>query len=546
MLTPMLERELRVALLHRRARRQWVRSAWVAGAICTVFLLFLGLTRSHETGRGLFRLLFALGCLGVVSRGFGLTADLFSEERRTGTLGLLVLTGLSPLEIFINKLLGAAMLTAYSLLGGLPFFSISFLTGGVPGTQFVCALAFLLNGLWFCIAVGLLASVLHREGGQAQTTAFALTGLLCLASPFCYWVGWGASTAGQWLVLSPAYAPWLVFGNFTGNAAHQFWVGSGFTLLYSLAALLLAAGILQRTWREGTEALVPQWWQWAWRLWMRGGQSWRRRLRLKLNGEHPFCWLAARDRGPVLLARGYLALAAGLWVVGWSAKGPGWLAPDSALGCSFVLHQGLNWILAYAASRRFALERQSGGFEVLLTAPIKGARIVDDQFKALLVQFRPELVVVLALDLGLATTGFVADGRGMLPLIPYVLGWGLYLLFWFALHLDTASRAFWISAWTGRAGYSALQATRTALSLLIWAWLVHYPMSYLLRSGSGGAMVAILLAICVPAILLTFNSRHVYREKLTKELRRIACAPIPARGDKRFKKWEPAKIFPPH
>lgn len=139
----------------------------MAGGICTFFLLFFALTHRREAGAGLFRLLFGLGCLGVVTRGFGLTADLLSEERRSGTLGLLVLTGLTPLEIFTNKLLGAAMLTAYALLGGLPFFAISFLTGGVPGTQFVCALAFLLNGLLFCIAVGLLASVLHRDGGQA-------------------------------------------------------------------------------------------------------------------------------------------------------------------------------------------------------------------------------------------------------------------------------------------------------------------------------------------------------------------------------------------
>lgn len=126
-------------------------------------------------------------------------------------------------------------------------------------------------------------------------------------------------------MLSPAYAPWLVFGNFTGNAAHLFWLGSAITLAYSLVTLLLAAGILQLTWREGTEALVPQWWLGFWRAWMRGGQAWRHRLRTKLDGGHPFCWLAARDRGPVLLARGYLALAAGLWLVGWLARGPGWL-----------------------------------------------------------------------------------------------------------------------------------------------------------------------------------------------------------------------------
>jgi hypothetical protein len=141
MLPPMVEREPRVALLRRKARQQWMVAAWTAGLICLGFLLLLGLASSRTMGRTLFLWLFALGCAGVVLRGFGLTADLFSEERRNGTLGLLVLAGLSPLEIFTNKLLGAALLAAYALLGGLPFFPVPFLTGGVSATQFLCALA---------------------------------------------------------------------------------------------------------------------------------------------------------------------------------------------------------------------------------------------------------------------------------------------------------------------------------------------------------------------------------------------------------------------
>ena len=103
---PLVERELRVALLRRNARRQWLLAAWTSGALCLFFLAVLGLASSPARGQTLFQWLFVLGCAAVVSRGVTLTADLLSEERRNGTLGLLVLAGLRPLEIFLSKLLG--------------------------------------------------------------------------------------------------------------------------------------------------------------------------------------------------------------------------------------------------------------------------------------------------------------------------------------------------------------------------------------------------------------------------------------------------------
>jgi len=44
-----------------------------------------------------------------------------------------------------------------------------------------------------------------------------------------------------------------------------------------------------------------------------------------------------------------------------------------------------------------------------------------------------------------------------------------------------------------------------------------------------------VLAIAV-AVFGGFRQRRILREKLARELRLIACTPIPARGDKRFKK----------
>jgi ABC-type Na+ efflux pump permease subunit len=546
MLPPMVERELRVALLRRKARQQWMAAAWTAGATCMV--LMLGLASSRSRGGTLFLLLFALGCAGVVSRGFGLTADLFSEERRNGTLGLLVLTGLSPLEIFLNKLLGAGMLAAYALLGGLPFFAIPFLAGGVSATQFLCALAFLANGLLFCVAMGLLASVIHREGGQAQISAVLVTALLSVAAPLARWstpTGPGTyALSREWLTLSPAYPPYLVFGNFAGGSPQLFWIGSGLTLVYSLSVLLAAAVVLHYTWREGPETLAPQGWRARWQRQGRGTAVWRRRLRARWMTRNPFCWLAARDHRPALLAQAFLGFVLLLWLAGWAASGVRWLRPANAFMCSIVLHLCFNWILAYTAGRRLAEERQTGGFEVLLTVPLEPKAIVDGQCRALLVQFRSAWLIVFAMDSVLCAGSFVLPGWTMLEVVIYVLAWGVMVAFWFAAHLETASRAMWISTWTGRPAYAALQSIKHTLGVPFGLWILSRGG---LRLPSPGAL-AVPLVIAVLLYIGAFSrfaKRRGLREKLARELRLIACAPIPSRGDTRFKKWDPDLIHPP-
>jgi hypothetical protein len=549
MLPPMVERELRVALLRRNARQKWMVAAWTAGLIFLGFVLLLGLASNRAMGRKLFLWLFSVACVGVISRGFGLTADLFSEERRNGTLGLLVLAGLRPLEIFTNKLLGAGLLAVYALLGGLPFFAVAFLTGGVSATQFLCALTFLANGLLFCVAMGLLASVIHREGGQAQTTAVILAALLCLATPVARWFAGAASTpyllSHGWLTLSPAYPPYLVFVNFAGSSPHLFWISSGLTLVYSLSALLAAAVVLHYTWRDGAETLAPQGWRERWQRHARGTAQWRRWLRTRWMSRNPFCWLAARDRRPALFAQAFLAIAVLFWLLGWAALRQRWLSPNAAFACSIILHLFFNWILAYAAGRRLADERQTGGFEVLLTVPLEPKVIVDGQCRAVLVQFRPVWITVFLLDVVLCASGFRVSGWTPASGSVYVLAWAVLIAYWFAGHLETASRAMWISTWTGRPAYAALQAIkRTFWVPIYWIWMSAW--------GAPGRLLAPAIAVLVIVATVfyigtffCFARRHGLREKLTRELRLIACAPIPARGDSRFKKWDPDLIYPP-
>ncbi len=547
MLAPVVERELRVALLRRKARGQWLIAAWTAGGICMLFLLVLNVASARYTGDSLFRWLFALAAASVLFRGFGLTADLFSEERRNGTLGLLVLTGMQPLEIFLNKLMGAVLLVAYGLLGALPFFAIPFLAGGVPADQFFAALVFLANGLLFSVAIGLLASVLHREGGQAQVTAVAITLILSLAAP----VAWkiyselprGHTPNSDWLALSPATALLMVFGNFTATAPHLFWLSSAFTLIYSLTALLLAAFVLQRTWRDGPETLAPQAWRVRVQKWARGSKFWQARLRDRLLPDQPFCWLAARDRRLVVFAELFLAAAAIVWLIGSSIWPSRWLTEGIALVNSVIIHLGLNWIVAYAASQRLAEDRQSGGFEILLTTPVTPTDIVEGQFRASVIQFRRVFLIALLLDVTFCLTSFTLFASTLFDTVLYLLFWAALIFYWYATHVETASLAMWISAWTGRPGYAAIQAMRTPLLYVFWIGVFFCGMVGV--TGTVHTDWILPFLIFITAGLSSFGRRRTLRQKLANELKWIAAAAIPSRGDKRFKSWNPQAIFPP-
>src|SRR5262249_11282504 len=149
----------------------------------------------------------------------------------------------------------------------------------------------------FCVAIGILASVIHHEGGQAQASAVAVAAVLCLAAPIARWIkAFVVGTGGlrqEWLVSSPAYPGYLAVTDFAGGSPRLFWTASGITLCYSLTALLLAAVILQRTWREEPATLAPPKLRELWQAWNSWGKSSRRRLRMRLLRQNPFSWLAA-------------------------------------------------------------------------------------------------------------------------------------------------------------------------------------------------------------------------------------------------------------
>jgi MFS family permease len=243
----------------------------------------------------------------------------------------------------------------------------------------------------------------------------------------------------------------------------------------------------------------------------------------------------------VAYAKLFLGGAILFWIGGGLLFGTRWLRPGNAFLTIAIIHLGLNWIIAYAASRRLAEERLTGGFEVLLTTPLGCGEIVQGQIHALIVQFRTILPFVVLMDLIFFLAAFLARPVEPLTLLAGLFLWAMLVAYCLAVHLDTASLSMWIAAWTGRAGYAALQAVRGQLGVVGWMGVCLVG-GALAPGRQGWILIALLI---IPTAVATLARRRKLREKLSRELRLIAVAPVPARNDRRFKSWNPEEIYPP-
>ena len=125
-LPPLVLRELRVALRKKRPVASRFRMAAIASSVAQVLILWQSLSGIGKVGSELHGLLFLLG-LFVVVRTPLLTAGMFAEERRSQTMGLLFLSGLSIGEVFLSKLLSAALIAFTDLLAIAPVLALPFL-----------------------------------------------------------------------------------------------------------------------------------------------------------------------------------------------------------------------------------------------------------------------------------------------------------------------------------------------------------------------------------------------------------------------------------
>ncbi len=128
-----------------------------------------GTTLLHDMAWLLFVAVLLMGLL---------TADSISRERREGTLGLLLLTHLSPAQLVFGKLLSCGLTGFVVLLGCLPALMVSVLAGGVSGPSAAMTGLGLLNTLFVSLAAGLWMSAVFRERRHAMAATLGLVAAL--------------------------------------------------------------------------------------------------------------------------------------------------------------------------------------------------------------------------------------------------------------------------------------------------------------------------------------------------------------------------------
>jgi hypothetical protein len=550
LLLPVIERELRIAL----RKKQPVRSRTRVAAVCAGLALLCSLnliafSGGKSVGRELHNILCIAGFYAVI-RTPGIVAGVLAEERRNQTLGLLFLSGLGALEVFIGKLLSAATLAFNTLLAITPMLALPFLMGGVSFELFFATICCLPNLLLFALAITLLASALTRDEGAAFLLAVALGAIICGGGPAIYFLkksfGFMAPDT-QWLLTSPAYGGYLVLTGFARGSAPEFWRNFAVTLSLTAISLPLAAWTLKRAWRdreEDTQVANGRWFQW-----LHGGKLFRRRLAARWLNANPFVWLVARDRQPVALMWLVLVVIGILWAacaITWPLR---WPTVPNLFFTATLLNLLLRWAIQHTAARGIGEPRRDGTYELLLTTRLQPSDIVQGQFEALRIHFRPFARAVILIEVLLMTAGLLLRQWTPGALIVYFAVW-LGLMWW-------TFRLGWVSSNAAPTMWVALNCGRPVLAVWktngfsswIWIWLIYNLHSGISRLPAfpTGSLVEMFLCMIVSFSMLTSIGQKVgedWEPRLVRHFREIVREPIPDPDDPRFKSWNIYERFP--
>ena len=394
---PIVERELRVAA--RKRSTFWVRlvAALVALAIGSGCLLLNEVGGlwfgALPLGKALFATLTWLSLGVALSAGLFFTSDSLSEEKREGTMGFLLATGLRSYDVVLGKLLATSLRGFAAFLAIFPILGLTLLMGGVTGAQFWKTTLALVNALFVSLAAGLFVSVLSRNSQRAMSATVLLLLLLIFGGRAgdALLAAFGRGSGAPLLSLSSPGYLFILAGAYAGA---PFWPALLINQAVGGTLLGLTCLLLPRTWQERPLRTATAASGWAQR-WKFGGPKRRKLLRRKLLALDPALWLACRERWQaasvwvvaILLAGGFVALFAG---AGPPIAGPFWGFIAGLV--TLLLYLGI----AAQAGRFFVEARRSRFFELLLATPLSDRQIVQGQWRALLRMFGIPVLVCLA------------------------------------------------------------------------------------------------------------------------------------------------------
>jgi ABC-type transport system involved in multi-copper enzyme maturation permease subunit len=474
---PVIGRELR-----RRSRRRltyWTRVGVALGGVLVAippFISsdFLGSASPTDTGAEVFNSIVA-AMFVVCAAACLVTADVIGQERRDGTLGLLILARVRGLDLLLGKLGSAGIAGLGALATFLPVLMLPVLAGGVTGGEAFRKGLALLSTLIFALALGLFASACRNERFQAARLAVGS----CVCLMIVPWL--------FLLVMPPAVnlitgiSP-LVLTIMASDSEYQagpefYWSALGMVNLLALMFLIVAAVRIRRTWVDKEEGVrvveismvrpvpLPKRWR------FRGAAF-----------SDPVAWLVSYQRGFRLLPW-WAALIFTIYLsVSWmSAEGTVDLSASMYWLLYAVASAGTDALLAIAAGQFFLDSRRSGQLEVLLTTPA-GTTLMKSHWRALRKRLRwPVLFLVVTILLHTTailrsvSQSWISGGGETSWGFEFPVSWALDA----AGTLAEVGTACWLGMWLalrgegrlGIAGWAAMLATGVPFLFRLGLWL---------------------------------------------------------------------------
>ena len=475
------------------------------------------------------------------------SADSITRERREGTLGLLLLTDLTPGEIVWGKMLSCGLTSFLVLLGALPALMFPVLAGGVTGSEAALIGFGLLNSLFVSLTAGLWMSTVFRERRYALPATLALVGALAFVPEVLGSSFFGAAVVPFFRLLG--LAGWMTAARLPGLFKLSF-VG-WFIVMHAVGWVFLwrAAVTLAASWQDQPHAQARE---------PEPAGEWPPRV----SAAHlAVATTEASGAGPAATPEPVTVLARASWLtdprpwdadpIRWrverlgSVEGLLWLAVAlnflaqfgtlgsilnfgagpadtwglvSFVGMAVILFSG--GLIAWAGARFFQDTRRQQDLELLLTTPLGSRQILDGQWCVLRQALKWPLgvVLVLALPTGISLIYDFTNGYRRelwLPLQPFLIYLNVVLeavaLCWVGMRFGLRGRNS-ITAVVGTVGLVQLLPLVLAVGLMWgWAWLSGH-------SSSRGKMPPVILA------LLFFLAKNLalivwVRLRLRRELR---------------------------
>jgi ABC-type transport system involved in multi-copper enzyme maturation permease subunit len=169
-LPPVIVRELKRRAM--RSKTWWIRLGVVLFAVFAWLIPMVLGTPGLSQGKGsLFAISIFPMCVAAL-HGIVTTADILSQERREGTLEMLLLAPLKPAQILLQKIIATTAPVFSGLVAVFPLFALPVIIGGVSGVEAASAMVLTLATAFMSASVGCLVSAFSRSVLVASIVTF--------------------------------------------------------------------------------------------------------------------------------------------------------------------------------------------------------------------------------------------------------------------------------------------------------------------------------------------------------------------------------------